>query len=91
MRVELQLFAVARERAGRPVVTLDLPEPATVADLKAALARSVPALAPLLPTIRIAVDSEYRDDAHPVAAESELAAIPPVSGGSVGAGGWERA
>lgn len=82
MRVDLHLFAMARQRAGRSPLTLDLPEPARVADLKAALARAVPDLAALLPSIRIAVDSEYADDDRAIHPGSELAAIPPVSGGA---------
>ena len=82
MQANVLLFALARERAGRSVVTVDLPEPATVDDLKLALGRACPALAPLLPTIRIAVDSEYALDDDPIPPGSELAAIPPVSGGS---------
>ena len=62
MQATVLLFALAREKAGRPTLTVDLPEPATVADLKAALARACPALAPLLPTLRIAIDSEYAAD-----------------------------
>ena len=76
------LFALARERAGRPALTVELPEFATVADVKLALARACPALAPLLPTIRIAIDSEYATDDRAISPDSELAAIPPVSGGS---------
>jgi len=75
------LFALARARAGRPALTVDLPESATVADLKAAMAAACPALGPLLPTLRIAIDSEYAPDDRPVPPGAELAAIPPVSGG----------
>ena len=82
MRVDLHLFAIARQHAGRSPLELDLPEPARVADLKAALARAVPELAALIPSIRIAVDSEYADDDRAIHPGSELAAIPPVSGGA---------
>jgi molybdopterin converting factor subunit 1 len=82
VQANVLLFALARERAGRPSLTVDLPESATVDDLKLALARACPALAPLLPTIRIAVNSEYASDDQPIPPGSELAAIPPVSGGS---------
>jgi molybdopterin converting factor subunit 1 len=82
MRVPVRLFAVARQRAGRPVVELDLPDGATVADLKAALAEAVPELAAILAAARFAVDSEYADDASPIRPGAELALIPPVSGGS---------
>lgn len=81
MRVTVLLFAGARQRAGSPAVGLDLPEPATVADLRRALAAAYPALAPMLPSLRFAIDGEYATDADPIAPGRELAAIPPVSGG----------
>ena len=85
MRIEVRLFAVARQRAGRPTMALELPEPATVALLKRALAEVGPALAPLVPSLRIAVNSEYAADDGVILPGAEVAAIPPVSGGS-GAG-----
>jgi len=79
--VTVRLFALARERAGRSQVVLDLPEPATVADLRRVLAASYPELAPLVPSLLIAVESEYAPDDRSVTAGDEVAAIPPVSGG----------
>ncbi len=54
----------------------------TVADLRAALGEHLPALAPLLPTVMIAVDEEYAGDDAPIPPGSRLAVIPPVSGGA---------
>ena len=82
MHARVRLFAVARQRAGRPVVEVDLPDRATVADLRAALRESLPDLAPILPTARFSVDAEYADDATPIPPGADLALIPPVSGGS---------
>ncbi|MDB5350231.1 MAG: molybdopterin converting factor, subunit 1 [Planctomycetota bacterium] len=84
MRIEVRLFAVARQRVGSPTLTIDLPELATVADLRHALAASAPSLADLLPKLMIAVDSEYADDDRKLSTYSEVAVIPPVSGGSCG-------
>ena len=83
MRATVLLFALAREKAGRPSLSVDLPEAATVADLKSALAIACPSLAPLLPTIRLAINSEYATDDQPIPPGAELAAIPPVSGGAL--------
>jgi molybdopterin converting factor subunit 1 len=80
--VQVRLFALARERAGGPSVVVDLPEGSTVADLKSALARSFPALAPLIPSLRIAVNAEYVADDGLLPPGAEVAVIPPVSGGS---------
>lgn len=81
MKVEVKLFAVARQVAGAEVVTLDVAEEATVADVRAALAQQHPALAANLRHMLLAVDTEYATDATPVSARSEIAVIPPVSGG----------
>lgn len=81
MKVSLRLFAVAREKVGTDSLALDVPESATVADLRAALAAARPELAPLLPSTWIAVDSEYAGDDQPIRPDSEIALIPPVSGG----------
>jgi molybdopterin converting factor subunit 1 len=80
--VTVRLFALARQRAGRAEVSLELPEPATVADLRQALGAAFPDLAPLLPAVRIAVAAEYADDDQEIRPGVELAVIPPVSGGA---------
>ena len=83
MEVEMRLFAVFRERAGRDRVALELPEGATVADALAAAARE-PGLDELLPRMpaRVAVNHEYASEDAVIAAGDELALIPPVSGGA---------
>lgn len=77
----VRLFAVARERVGRSEIAVELPEEATVADLRSALAEQFPPLAPIAARVMIAVDSEYADDAAAVPPGASLAVIPPVSGG----------
>lgn len=81
MLVELKLFAVARQRAGRPTLSLEIPEGARVADLRRALAATCPDLAPLVPALLFAVNAEYASDDQPIPPGADLAAIPPVSGG----------
>src|SRR5688572_29779171 len=81
MKVHVRLFALARQRAGRPEVVVELPEPATVADLKRSLVEALPELAPLTSSLMIALDSEYAGDDQIIAPGSEIAVIPPVSGG----------
>ena len=81
MTLTVHLFAAARDLAGAAAVPVDLPTAATVADLRAALAARVPALAALLARSAIAVDHDFADDAHVLTATAEVAVIPPVSGG----------
>jgi molybdopterin converting factor subunit 1 len=81
VRITVQLFALAREKAGAPSVALDLDADATVADLRRALAAATPAIAPLVPSLLIAIDSQYARDDTPIPPTAEIAAFPPVSGG----------
>ncbi|MDG3002895.1 NTP transferase domain-containing protein [Paludisphaera mucosa] len=78
---KVRLFAIARERARGSEVVVALAEPATVRDLRIALAAQYPALAEIVDRVRIAVDDEYADDATIIPADATLALIPPVSGG----------
>lgn len=80
MEVNVRLFAGLRERAGTPELSLELPEGARVSD---ALAR-LHELTAGVPVV-MAVNHEYVDDGHVLAPGDEVALIPPVSGGSVGA------
>jgi molybdopterin converting factor small subunit len=83
VKATVLLFAMAREKAGASILTVELPPNPTVRDLKAALSLACPALSEILPTLRIAIDSEYAmDEDQVIPKDTELAAIPPVSGGS---------
>jgi len=74
-------FAVAREMAG--VAREELAEvPATVAELRRALAARHPALARILPRCRIALGEEFAGDEAPVPDGAEAAVVPPVAGGA---------
>ena len=83
MQVEVRLFAVFRERAGRDTLSLELPEGATVADALAAAGRE-PGLGEILERmpVRAALNREYVSIDAAVRAGDELALIPPVSGGA---------
>ena len=81
MRVHVRLFAAVKQRSGRETLELDLPAEATVADLRRALSASYPELAGLLPRVVFAVDLEYADDRTRLCEASEIACLPPVSGG----------
>jgi molybdenum cofactor cytidylyltransferase len=87
LHVQVRLFALAKERAGRSEIDLELAPASRVADLRAALRERLPALAPLLPTVLIAVNEEYAGDDALILPGSRIAVIPPVSGGSGEHGG----
>ncbi len=77
-------FAAARERVGLAREPLELPPGARVTDVLRLLATRHPALAPLLPHLRVAVNQEFSNAEAEVPAGAELALIPPVAGGSGG-------
>lgn len=77
----VRLFGPAREAAGAEEIALELREPATAADAIAVLAASHPALKPLLPRSRVAVNFVYVDAGTKLAPGDEIAILPPVGGG----------
>ena len=81
MKIQVRLFARARDAAGAEQVTLDLPPESRVGDLRAALATDFPKLAPLAPSLLVAVGNDYAGDQAVLGEHSEIACFPPVSGG----------
>jgi sulfur-carrier protein len=81
MIVRVKLFAAAREVAGTSEVTLDTAGGATLADVERALLHEVPALAQITRHARWAVDAEFTPLGREINADSQIALIPPVSGG----------
>jgi molybdopterin converting factor subunit 1 len=81
MTVRVKLFAVARQLAGSDELAIDLADGATIADVRRALAAAVPALGDVLPHAMLAVDAAYASETTVVDEQSEVALIPPVSGG----------
>jgi len=81
VRVRVRLFAGLKELIGQQEITVDLPEGASVGDLRERLRRDLPRLAPFLPSLVCAVNEEYRLPEYPLHDGDEVALIPPISGG----------
>ncbi|HWA97313.1 MAG TPA: MoaD/ThiS family protein [Pirellulales bacterium] len=79
--VTVQLFAGAREAAGRGTLDVVLSDNGTIGQLRRALSEQHPQLAALAPHLMFAIDTRYADDHTAVAEHAQVAAIPPVSGG----------
>ena len=84
MKVQVRLFAGLHDLLGRRNLTLDLPEGATVADLRSQLSREYPVVTPFLKTLACAVGEDYAATDQPLHEGDDVALIPPVSGGSDG-------
>jgi molybdopterin synthase catalytic subunit len=80
MEVRVRLFAALRERAGATEIDLSLPDGARVSDALAELSELIDGIPAVM-----AVNQEYADADAQLHAGDEVALIPPVSGGSVGA------
>jgi molybdopterin converting factor subunit 1 len=81
MKIKVALFAEARQLAGRSDIELELPDDATVADLKQHLADANWQWASLISRSMIAIDQQYAVPDAVLDSDSEIALIPPVSGG----------
>ena len=80
-------FATALDAVGSAETEHDLPDGSTVADLVERLTAAYPGLEPLWPRLAVAVDGEVAGDrAATLHDGAEVALLPPVSGGSCGAG-----
>jgi len=81
VKVRVRVFALARQVAGCDAVEIELAEGATVAALRRELAARLPQLSGLVRQLTFAIDAQYVADDAVVLPGSEVACIPPVSGG----------
>jgi molybdopterin converting factor small subunit len=79
--IQVRLFAIARQMAGRESVAVDLPAGGRVRELRARLGVACPPLAALAWRMMFAVNAEYAADDLVIPENGEVACIPPVSGG----------
>ncbi|TVQ93554.1 MAG: MoaD/ThiS family protein [Deltaproteobacteria bacterium] len=82
MPLQIQLYGTLREIAGTSRLALDLPRsPADVEDLKTLIGQALPELEPFMGAVAICVDDALVGPADPLPPLTEIALIPPVSGG----------
>lgn len=82
MRVQVKLFGAVREQGGAKHLSLELPEGARVADLRARLAAEIAIVGSLGQRLRISRNLELVPEDEALADGDEIALLPPVSGGS---------
>ncbi len=82
MILHVRLFARARDLGGADTLSVEVPEGATVGDLRCRIATTRPALAALLTRCAVAVNGDFAEDTRTLSAADEVAILPPVSGGS---------
>jgi len=81
MKIDVQLFAAARELVGKSPVSVELPDGATVADLRSQLVEKTPNLKSLAAILFVAVNNQYAGDSQVLTVNDSIACFPPVSGG----------
>ena len=81
MKVKVLFFASCRDVAGCRETDWEMPEGATVGDLKGRVVAAFAGLARLRHSLAVAVNTEYSDDSTVLSDGDEVALIPPVSGG----------
>ena len=86
MRVRIRLFARLRDIVGRDAFEYDVRDGETLQGVWVALAGEFPELSRYTASISGAVNEEYARMSAPVQDGDEIAFLPPVSGGEMGAG-----
>jgi molybdopterin converting factor small subunit len=81
MQVRVRLGAGLARLAEAPLLTLDLDDGATVADLFDRLGTAAPEVAPALRSVLPVVAGEHAERSRPLHAGEEVALLLPVSGG----------
>jgi molybdopterin converting factor small subunit len=81
MKVRVKMFAAAKELIGRSELELDVDVSATIADVRRAVEAAHPELRPIVGGALWAVDADYASEDRAVTEHSDIALIPPVSGG----------
>jgi molybdopterin converting factor subunit 1 len=81
MPIRVKLFAAARDAAGQDEVTLDLGSGVSIREIREELVGRYRELVRLAPHLLFAVDHDFAADDTRVDEKSEVACLPPVSGG----------
>jgi molybdopterin synthase catalytic subunit len=85
--MNVKLFATLKDRAGANEISLDVPYPVTVRELRDAIARQYPNLAALAERSVVSINREFAFNDDRLNASDEVALFPPVSGGGSAATG----
>ncbi len=81
MIIQVRLFAQLRDAFATDVLIVDIPEDAKLGDLRRHLHAMRPHLAAALNQCQVALDHELVTDDVVIKPNSEIAWLPPVSGG----------
>ncbi len=80
-KVKVLFFATLRDRAGAKSLEIEIPEGATVGQLKDQVGRDRPNLEQSMQSVVVAINREFAFDENVIPEDAEVAMFPPVSGG----------
>jgi len=80
MKLKLVAYGIAKDIVSGRETGIEIPQSATISELKQILLDKYPAFAKLK-SLSLAVGEEYREDSYPLEEGMEVIIIPPVSGG----------
>ena len=86
MHIRVLFFGMLKDLAGRESDSLSLPDEATLADVLSHYQERIPQLKEFISSLATSVNQEYASPDTRLKANDEVALLPPVSGGSQGAG-----
>lgn len=89
--VSVRLFAGLHQLIGEREIEMQLPDGATIEQLRTTLGEQYPVVVALLPTLVCAIDEEYVEPSQVLHDGDHVALIPPVSGGAIVSRFAERA
>lgn len=81
MKIQIKLFAAAREIGDRGELELEVSDGISVRELKLKISAEHPGLSELILRSAVSVNREFATDESLVHEKDEIALIPPVSGG----------
>lgn len=82
-KIKVLFFATLRDKAGTRSADLEIPQGATIADLKKILIEKYPGLnyQGMMEHCLASINHDYKFDETVIPADAEVAIFPPVSGG----------
>lgn len=81
MKIEVLLFAQAKQTVGQKSVVVDLPDNGTVSELLDLLVNSAAQIKPIRSSLLVAVNNQFASHDQVINAKDTVACFPPVSGG----------
>jgi molybdopterin converting factor subunit 1 len=81
MKIKVKLFAALHDVVGHEAMEVELEPGTTAGELLELLIAEHPKLSRYLDVIQVAINQEFAERDRPVAADDEVALLPPVSGG----------